>query len=157
MKSYSEREIFSDVELGLLKLATRMAEAIPRDISSVTSSEIRCHELARAIGKILDLQAQDGYYGFVEHSWLWTRQRIRGEAEWSIPNVLDVYAVGSLPMVRLVDMQHTGPQHAMLYRPQADPRTDIDQVMVDRLVGEIRGAMALHYELDARPVGEMRR
>jgi len=141
MKSYSEREIFSDIELQLLRLATKMVDAIPT-VTSLKPGEVRCHELARAVGKLLDLQVQDGYYGFVDHSWLWTRQRLQGETAWTLPNILDVYAVGSLPMVQLVDMHHTGPGHAMVYRPLAEPRTDIDEQMVHLLVGEIRSSLA---------------
>ena len=50
------------------------------------------------------------------------------------PNVLDVYAVGSLPQVRLLDGRHTAlPHTGWAYRP-ADPRDDIDARMVDRLL-----------------------
>jgi hypothetical protein len=64
----------------------------------------------------------------------WTRplERILGRV--GFPNVLDVYSVGSLPVVRLVDGQHTALPHVgWAYRP-GDPRPDVDGSVVDALV-----------------------
>lgn len=77
----------------------------------------RCHELARAIGQIHGLQVQDGYYGYVEHSWCWMTPWMEVELGYPlIPNLLDVYAVGKLPMVQLHDMQHASLGHVHGYR-----------------------------------------
>jgi hypothetical protein len=124
MISYSEREIFSEKEQELLWRATELVKRV--------QVEPRCHELARAVGQVMKLPYQDGYYGFVEHTWLWTEEREEYHP-WSLPNLLDVYAVGSLPQVRLVDMQHGGVGHVQIYRIGL-PRTDIREPAVALLV-----------------------
>ena len=54
------------------------------------------------------------------------------------PHVLDVYCVGSLPMVRLVDGEHTSLPHiGWAYRP-GDERKDIDEGRVEALVHAMR-------------------
>lgn len=65
---------------------------------------VRCHELARAVGQMLKLEYEDGRFGFVEHTWLWTSPCDKTVAPWVLPNVLDVYTPGSMPMVQLVHM-----------------------------------------------------
>jgi hypothetical protein len=121
MKSYAEGNIFTVFEVKLFQHATRYVAAIN---SPETTKKIRCHELARAVGLLLDLPYQDGFYGFVDHSWLWTRpldQRTIITPRIGLPNILDVYSVGSLPMVRLVGLPHVG----WGYRP-SEERKDID-------------------------------
>lgn len=54
---------------------------------------------ARFVGARLDLVVQDGYFGFVEHSWLWTGPQ--PQLIWQIPNILDTYVPGALPQVQL--------------------------------------------------------
>jgi hypothetical protein len=134
MKSYSELEIFTEKEVRLFHVATQLVEALPRP------PKLRCHELARALGCILGLQHQDGYYGFVDHSWLWTTKpewnTLTERTRLGFPNILDVYSVGSLPMVRLVDGKHPSLPHVgWAYRP-GKLREDIDQVAVNDLVNE---------------------
>lgn len=131
MKSYSEQEIFTDRELGLLRRAIWLVERV--------QGELRCHELARAIGRVLKLPHQDGFYAFVDHTWLWTEERVEYHP-WLLPNILDVYAVGSLPQVRLVDMQHSGCGHVQLYRRDKE-RTDIDESLVERLVIDLEALL----------------
>jgi hypothetical protein len=127
MISYSEREIFGEREQELLWRATDLVKRV--------QVEPRCHELARAVGQVLKLPHQDGYYGFVEHTWLWTEEREEYHP-WSLPNLLDVYSVGSLPQVRLVDMKHTGPGHVQIYRI-GTPRDDISTHAVALLVAHM--------------------
>lgn len=132
MKSYSEEEIFTQAEVRLWLRATKMVGALP------PMPKLRCHELARAVGRMLELQHQDGYYGFVDHTWLWTTRfgpnALNNYTRLGFPNILDVYCVGSLPMVRLVDGKHTALPHVgWAYRP-GKPRDDITHDRVDDLV-----------------------
>jgi hypothetical protein len=137
MKSYSEREIFTFHELLLFHQANCYIDAVRKIVDD--SVEIRCHELARAVGLLLNLPYQDGYYGFVDHTWLWTAPlptTIIGRINF--PNILDVYSVGSLPMVRLVDARHTSLPHVgWAYRPDKE-RTDINMQLVHVLVNRMR-------------------
>ena len=135
MRSYSEEYIFTEDEVGLLKSATRVVENLD-DVKG-----IRCHELVRAMGWLLKLDVQDGYYGFVNHSWLWTAKYDAARVitpRLGLPNILDVYCVGSLPMVRLVNCQHTSLPHVgWAYRP-GEPRKDIDLGLVTKLNAMVR-------------------
>lgn len=139
MKSYSEREIFTVGELELLRRAERLVAVLPEDTDPSRHHEsVRCHELARAVGRVLGLQHQDGYYGFVDHTWLWTSKfetnALNRESRLGFPNILDVYSVGSLPMVRLVDGTRTQLPHVgWSYRPGKE-REDIDGEAVERMV-----------------------
>lgn len=133
MDSYSVKEIFTTQEIAYWKRATGLVEALPVD----PMFEIRCHELARAVGRLLGLDVQDGSYGFVEHSWCWTSKLdpspLTRETRLGFPNILDVYSVGQLPMVRLVACDNPGLPHVgWAYRPGKE-RDDIDTAMVDRL------------------------
>jgi hypothetical protein len=129
MFSYSELEIFGRSELGLLKDAIFIVAKLP-DIPG-----LRCHELARVVGNILNLEIQDGYFGMAEHSWLWTSPMKHSYEKRRYPNILDVYAVGSLPQVQLIDMGHWLP-HTSSYRfagKLGQPRIDIDYDIIDKL------------------------
>jgi hypothetical protein len=133
VRGYAESNLFTAEEVSLYRRAAVLVAIVP-DIP-----ELRCHELARAVGRVLGLEHEDGLYGFVDHTWLWTRPLDRTcpmvrNTRIGFPNILDVYAVGSLPMVRLVDCEHTSLPHiGWAYRP-SKPRNDIDQDQVDRLV-----------------------
>lgn len=134
MIGYSEMKVFSPHERYLWDRATRLVGLVDH----ADFPDLRCHELARAVGRVLELPVQDGYYGFVDHSWLWTRHLERKIGSFGFPHVfphvLDVYSVGSLPMVRLVDGEHTSLPHVgWAYRP-GDPRSDVDERTVDALV-----------------------
>lgn len=128
MRSYSEREVFTPEEMELLGLAADLVRSLP-DLPG-----LRCHEVARAVGEVLGLQVQDGKYGWCEHSWLWTRPWMSGSFP---PSVLDPYAVGSLPQVKLVDMGL--PAHRGTYTV-GDERTDVDLGLVKVLVEGLRSA-----------------
>lgn len=162
MKSYSEERIFDAEEIRLLRRATSLVERVrsevprsaiqesatracdPRELVTPSKGEIRCHELARAVGRVLSLEFIDGSYGFVDHTWLWTTPFPKEATEEALalgfPNILDVYAVGQLPQVRLVSCRSGGalPHVGWSYRP-GRPRTDIDWKLVQELVAEMRG------------------
>lgn len=136
MNSYSELEVFTKDEVNLFQRATKLVEAL-RD-----RNKLRCHELARAVGSVLGLHVQDGYYGFVNHTWLWTEplkwNDLTSYTRLGFPNILDVYSVGSLPMVRLVDGKHTALPHVgWAYRPDYNAAPGIDRDMVSGLVAEM--------------------
>lgn len=121
MIGYAQREVFAASEQRLLVQAIEIISCI-RD----EEPELRCHELARGVGALLDLQVCDGYYGMVSHSWLWTGHF---EEFSSLPNILDVYCPGRLPQVQLV---HTSSTLPFEYRRHT-PRTDIRQAIVDKI------------------------
>ena len=107
-------------ELNLWVQATRLVEMLPDD----PEGKLRCHELSRAIGQILNLPVQDGEYGIgCEHSWLWT----------PMGNILDVHSICRLPQVQLVHTHYPTAEQGRLYRG-GPPRTDINQFTVDNLV-----------------------
>lgn len=140
MRSYAQECIFSPHEIALWEHACRLIARIPDE----DSKHIRCHELARAVGRILVLPHQDGHYGFVEHTWLWTETPPQDVAieRWLpfVPNILDVYAPGKLPQVQLVHAKSVGLPHiGWSWRP-GNPREDIDADLVDHLVRTMRPA-----------------
>lgn len=130
MKSYSEATIFTRREMLLLKQAKQLVGSIP---DRQDAADIRCHELARAVGVVLGLTYIDGKFGFVEHTWLSTF-RDRGDKE----NILDVYAVGMMPMVILVDAHHLTLQLPRLYKPSKEARKDIRWDVVKDLEKQLR-------------------
>jgi len=71
MKGCAATEVFSTAYQQLWTTATQLVELVPE------SWEVRCHELARAVGSVLDLPVQDGQFGSIEHSWLWVGPRPR--------------------------------------------------------------------------------
>ena len=133
MKSYSERKIFLEQHVALMKHAQLLVEKIRPPLG--VEDEIRCHELARAVWQALVAEGTsfipggvtDGHYGAVEHSWI--TLFIGGE-----PTVLDVYCCGRLPQVQLIDVAPTVP-----FGYKSGPeRTDIDEAMVKYLFEEMR-------------------
>lgn len=140
MRSYSETNIFKPEALKLLRRASLLIEGLADRVDKT----VRCHELARAAGLVLKLPFQDGMYGFVEHTWLWTRPLSREFGDGQAfdmrmgPNLLDVYCVGRLPMVQLIDGEHTQLPHlGWSYRPSSR-RRDIDHALVKSLVVAMR-------------------
>lgn len=126
--------------MSLWKAATKLVEQVedPKD-------NIRCHELARAVGVLLHLEVEDGLYGYVDHSWLWTKPFPRDLNEVQLhgdfPNILDVYSLGQLPMVRLVNCDHPQLPHiGWGYRPSMVKRTDIRTEIVSSLVRQMEAA-----------------
>ena len=113
MRSYSETDVFSQYQLDVLEAAERLVDAIQDP--PVGADPWRCHEVARAVGVRLGLRCVDGKYGSVDHTWL-----VVGVGDV----ILDVYAVGSLPQVRLLDVRLWMLPHAKGYVAGA-PRDDI--------------------------------
>jgi len=110
MISYSEGHVFSKEAKKALKICEKFVQKTNGDF------EIRCHELARACQHELYGEAGirttlvDGKYGAVDHSWLTIDKFI-----------LDVYAVGQLPQVKLV-AQIPGLQFSGYYK--SGPKRD---------------------------------
>ena len=133
VRGYAESKVFTAEEVSLYRRAVALVELVP------DMPKLRCHELARAVGRVLGLEHEDGFYGFVDHTWLWTgpldcTSPMVKHTRVGFPNILDVYSVGSLPMVRLVDCEHTSLPHiGWGYRPHKT-RDDIDEGQVDQLV-----------------------
>ncbi|KKK91617.1 hypothetical protein LCGC14_2711170, partial [marine sediment metagenome] len=89
--------------------------------------DVRCHEVVRALRLYLenDVRTQDGHYGIVEHSWFWLSSKpLIIRAGGLVPPILDVYSVGRVPMVQLVDTALTLPHNGYLFVP-GEPREDI--------------------------------
>lgn len=140
MQSYSERHVFSATELRQLQLATRMVASLSHSLPGV-NCEVRCHELARAVGHLLDLPVVDGYYGHgIEHSWLWTSPLVRVQADayspWALPNILDVYVPGGLPQVQLFHTASALPLNHRLGPARSDVKEDVVQLLVKLLLRE---------------------
>ena len=128
MIGYSASNIFTLQELELLHEVSVQVVDLPED------EHLRCHELARAIAIFhadhpLKLTAVDGKFGLVEHSWI---QFAAGSTERG--HLLDVYAVGSLPMVQLIDAWSLGLRSARQFVAgvtREDVRTDVvDQLLI---------------------------
>lgn len=119
---YAAEEIFSTEEIILFGWAERFAAKVP---SRQPDGEwVRCHEVARAVGGLLNLTVVDGVYGHVQHSWLDLPVAERPDLR---RHVLDVYAPGRLPRVQLIDAWYLLPEGSS-YKPglaRGDIREDI--------------------------------
>ena len=121
MITYAERSCFRPSHLALLR---RVDQCVAR-VSDSWGNELRCHELARAVRRVLGdntIAVVDGHCGPVEHSWL----RL-GDG-----TILDPYVPGRLPAVQIIDVIV-----AATYRPGAR-RRDVRRQIVDQLVVEMR-------------------
>lgn len=132
MISFAERECFSAQARAIWLAATILVNRV----SAAWSDELRCHELARAIQTCLQSEGHrvtlvDGRLWIVEHSWL----KIPSGRDSLMPPILDVYCLGRLPQVQLID------DHMVIARGyEPGPlRTDIRQDIIDRLVKEMAG------------------
>src|SRR5688572_1954048 len=124
MIGYSAENIFTQSELELHRQATTFVSDIPNDLGF----EVRCHELVRAVAVFLEacrprLHIVDGHFGAVEHSWLVALPEAGFPGYRHI--ILDVYAVGSLPLVQLIEAGSLGIRDARDYREGAT-RDDIN-------------------------------
>lgn len=117
MKSYSTT-IFTAQDFELLDAA----QLIVRDIPDDPKWNLRCHEVARVVGKLLHLQVVDGKYGAIEHSWCVTPDL----------HILDVYAVGRMPQVQLADPFVIGELYKSGWKQ--GPREDIREEQVTELI-----------------------
>lgn len=105
MISYAQRECFEADEIRNYELARQFIEKL--DEPEEHHRRYRCHELARAVGKVLGLPHEDGYFEHVQHTWLWTCPLPKPPFGYSqrTPNILDVYVPGALPQVQLIDFK----------------------------------------------------
>lgn len=126
MRSYSESKVFTGAAMDLFTRATALVAAIPTNDGYFL--DVRCHELARAVGEWLGLAVVDGHYGHVDHSWL-----LVPNATPIGDSILDVYAAGAVPMVRMMDRWPGLPHGANVYRA-GDDRDDVDYDMVGALL-----------------------
>lgn len=134
MRGYSESEVFSEHEVRAHDAARRLVDGWPHArLVHPDGCEhwVRCHELARAARRALGallmplagVRVVDGKYGGVDHSWIeWHSSR-------GCRRVLDVYAVGQLPQVQLVDAGRLLASHGAAYVAGAD-RQDVDHDVV---------------------------
>lgn len=141
MKSYSESDaVFVQVELEILAAANSAVRDFPDHDSK--DRLIRCHEVARAILKLIKPLAHgfeprvvDGKFDGVDHSWIaWQCPK----AHFGGTTILDAYSVGSLPQVQIHRIG-TGIRRAD-YRPDHLERDDIRHDVVDDLVAAAGGA-----------------
>lgn len=114
-------ESFTTLDMQRLEQTMRFVAAFP---DKIADEVLRCHEVARAVayGLGLEDQVQDGYYGTVDHSWIWL----------SDDTILDPYAVGRFPQVQLVDYSAILCERAN-YR-LSRPRKDINDAVLHQLL-----------------------
>jgi len=124
MIGYAESQVFPAYALTDMRAATKLIEKLPG--KDPQGRWVRCHELARAVAPFLSplWTITDGYYETCDHSWLRAPTGI----------VLDLYAVGQLPQVLLVDTNAL--LHRAAYRPQ-DRRRDIREDIVQWLRAQL--------------------
>jgi hypothetical protein len=123
VKSYSELNVFEQSETIDYEQAVRFIQSV--------QGHYRCHELAHAVGEVLGLPVQDGYYEGINHSWLWTRPLPKLPAP-SLPNILDVYVPGELPQVQLIHYASILPAWES-YQWQVSVRFEVDRKLVMEL------------------------
>lgn len=122
MITYAERSCFHPSHLRMLA----RVQALVARVSDAWGNELRCHELARAVHRVLSdstISVVDGHCGPVEHSWL----------RFSDGAILDPYVPGRLPAVQVVDAFV-----AASYRA-GESRRDVRRSILDRLVAEMYG------------------
>ena len=77
--------VFNEIQRAVKSLPDDLKLGVDEDKKPVVLS---CHMLARAVGKVFDLEIRDGsYIGPFDHSWLMT------PSKW---HIIDVYPVGML-------------------------------------------------------------
>jgi hypothetical protein len=129
MQGYSNKNIFTQYELEAHRTAVTLVERLPE------IEGLRCHELTRAVATILRtsplcslrIDVVDGKFGLVDHSWIvFSHNPYRYI-------LLDVYAVGSVPVVQLHDMGSISIRDARTYT-EGPTRDDIDSTMVTHVL-----------------------
>jgi len=127
MRSYHLENHFTKEAADLFERASELVTLMPDPAAD--EAPWRCHEVARAVGRVLGLNVVDGHCGAVEHSWL----MIPGGASHGLAAILDVYAPGVLPQVVLLACDGVLPFRRG-YRP-GPPRTDVREQVVETLIG----------------------
>lgn len=126
MKGYSERHHFDERALQIWERATKLVESIPTHLDAM-GREIRCHEVARALGNVFGLEVADGCTIGVDHSWLIINRS----------TLLDPYAPGRMPMVQLVDLG-SPTLHRLNYNLDLRARDDVRADVVETLTTWMR-------------------
>ncbi len=127
MITYAERACFHPSHLRVLA----RAQVLVSRVSDAWGNELRCHELARAVQRVLGdhtLVVVDGHCGPVDHSWI----------RFSDGSILDVYVPGRLPSVQIVDAIV-----AVAYRA-GEPRHDVRRSILDKLVTAMHADLGLY-------------
>lgn len=119
------RKIIFDETVEIYKQAVKIVNAIPE------IEGLRCHEVTRVVGHLLDLKVVDGKVGVVEHSFIPIKQK-----DGSII-ILDCYTPGRYPMIQLVDEIIPRLYH------QGSPRNDIDQVQIIKILEYLKNIINL--------------
>lgn len=113
-------EVFSEEHLELFHKADELVKkAFWKDSQNRL---VRCHELARAVGRVLRLKWVDGKYATCEHSWLKLNER----------TIIDVYTPARLPVVQLIDLHGLFPEKDS-YKEADELRKDIRWGVVEKL------------------------
>lgn len=126
MIGYAERHHLSPVLVAVYRRACTLVERVSH--TARDGSEVRCHELARAVAHRLAVggsaaEVVDGSLWCVEHTWI----LLQGQGERAL---LDVYAPGRVPQVQLL---HDHPVVSRGYE-RGPERRDVRQVVVDDLL-----------------------
>lgn len=137
MITYAERVCFTAGHIEML----HYVESCVARIAASWGNELRCHELARAVQRVIahkmyELIVVDGKCGPIEHSWLCFSDGV----------ILDPYVPGRLPAVQMID-----PIVGTAYRSGAQ-RRDIQHAIIDRLVLEMRDNVTSVPVPPARPL-----
>jgi hypothetical protein len=131
VKSISETEYMVPGAQELLERAAEMVRHLPDEVDP---AGVRCHELARAVATCLIrrdpaweqyIKVIDGTYDHVDHSWIYLL--------WGSGYVLDVYTVGRLPQVQLVQSHSLLQGTRALYKA-GSPRQDIRSEVVEAML-----------------------
>jgi len=131
MRSICEVEYFGQKALNILERAELAVAILPND------KTLRCHEVARAVGGSLGLDVVDGKFGAVDHSWCAFVSTVGSNPHRFI---LDVYAVGRLPQVQLIDASSAAMMGlCALFRP-GQTRDDINVALVQSLQARIHSS-----------------
>lgn len=159
MIGYSATKVFPEAAQIVRDRAEQIVLAVPEHM------QIRCHELARVVANVLAhprISVIDGKYGppyprrdldphvdkiahcvgpKVEHSWLTLFSAVPRPTMF----VLDVYAVGRLPIVQLVEV---GMGLGAMYHPADVYRNDIDRARVTELSRYLKEVEGLGWRWD---------
>jgi len=140
MQPYAETNIFTVEERILCRKAQNLVGFIPD--ADLRFRDLRCHELAIAVGTVLGLPVATGWFDHVEHSWLWSRKILAlpsyGYRDYLVAgeevNILDVYVPGALPQVQLVNYSAWMLPFKRCYILAHNPRSDIKEYVVRHLL-----------------------
>ena len=96
---------------------------------------LRCHEVTRVVADVCNVSSAvvDGFFDHIDHSWI----ELLGPGSRRV--ILDVYAVGRLPLVQLVDTGTRLLPYAALYKARSF-RNDIRHDVMKRLREQARAA-----------------